>query len=313
MAYTRAIPSYDLYGDQASVTWSNLFNFEWIPQRSGPYQWVIQVHRHEAFLQVLHLTSGRVVVQIDEQQIEAAAPCVLVIPAGHVHGFRFSPDTDGPVVTAPQKGLESLAQAVMPELIDTIRRPQVIALQADMRYVDQLMPLFLALEQECRSQAPGQITAGLAVLMALMVQVHRLGGLGEHGAGAAYRSASRKARQIEKFRALVDRHFRSHRPLSSYAQEIGVTVGQLSRLCREVLGMSSLDVINARLLHEAQRELVYTGLPIKQLAAELGFEDDAYFSRFFRKHTGQTPRDYRARALEAMGGQAGAGALPAGH
>lgn len=312
MAYTRAIPSYDLYGDQASAAWSNLFNFEWIPQRSGPYQWVIQAHRHEAFLQLLHLTSGRVVVQIDEQQIEAAAPCVLVIPAGHVHGFRFAPDTDGPVVTAPQKGLESMAQAVMPELVDTIRRPQVIALQTDMRYVDQLMPLFLALEQECRSQAPGQITAGLAVLMALMVQLHRLGGLGGHGAGAAHRSASRKARQIEKFRALVDRHFRHHRPLSPYAQEIGVTVGQLSRLCREVLGMSSLDVINDRLLHEAQRELVYTGLPIKQIAAELGFEDDAYFSRFFRKHTGQTPSDFRARALAAMGGQANAAALPAG-
>jgi len=79
-----------------------------------------------------------------------------------------------------------------------------------------------------------------------------------------------------------------------------VTAGQLSRRCREALGLSGLDVINARLLHEAQRDLVYTHLPIKQLAAELGFEDDAYFSRFFRKHMGISPTAFRSRALLSM-------------
>jgi len=64
--------------------------------------------------------------------------------------------------------------------------------------------------------------------------------------------------------------------------------------------MSGLDVINARILHEAQRELVYTSLPVKQLAAELGFDDDAYFSRFFRKHTGVSPKVFRANALREM-------------
>ena len=44
--------------------------------------------------------------------------------------------------------------------------------------------------------------------------------------------------------------------------------------------MSTLDVINARVVHEAQRELVYSSLSIKQVAAELGFDDEAYFGRF---------------------------------
>ena len=100
MAYPRVIPNYDLYGDQASPAWSNSFNFEWIPQRSAPYQWFIQPHRHDAFLQLLYLTRGQVQVQIDDVHVEAHAPCLLVIPAGHVHGFRFSHDIDGPVVTA---------------------------------------------------------------------------------------------------------------------------------------------------------------------------------------------------------------------
>lgn len=67
-----------------------------------------------------------------------------------------------------------------------------------------------------------------------------------------------------------------------------------------VLGISSLEVINARLVHEAQRDLVYTSSSIKQLADILGFSDEAYFGRFFRKHTGLSPREFRGRALQAM-------------
>lgn len=300
MAYSRTIPSYALYGDEASPAWSNAFNFEWIPQRSALYQWIIQPHRHEAFLQLLYLTHGQVHVQIDDAHADVQAPCLLLIPAGHVHGFRFSSDIDGPVVTATQKTLESLATASMPELLQTIRKPGVITLQADMRHVEQLMPLFRLLEQESRSQAPGQIAAGMSLLQALLVQVHRLAGHSDASLTQGGMVHSRKARQIERFRALVDRDFRQHHGVQVYASALGVSSGQLSRLCREVLGMSSLDVINARLVHEAQRELVYTSLSIKQLAAELGFEDDAYFSRFFRRHTGLTPRAFRAQALSAL-------------
>lgn len=297
MAYSRSIPNYDLYGDRATSSWSNAFNFEWIPQRSALYQWVIQPHRHDSFIQVLYLTNGEVQLQIDNVIHEASAPCLLVVPAGHVHGFRFSQDIDGPVVTASQKSLESLASVVMPDLMHSIRKPSVIALQDEMRYVPQLMPLFLALEQESKAQAPGQAAAGMSLLLALIVQIHRLSELTDHVSHQTLHSSSRKAQKIEKFRALVDRQFRDQHAVHSYARSLGVTPGQLSRLCRDVLGMSSLDVINARILHEAQRKLVYTALPIKQLAAELGFEDDAYFSRFFKKHTGLTPRAFRTEAL----------------
>lgn len=300
MAHPRVIPNYDLYGDEASQAWSQSFNFEWIPQRSRLYQWVIEPHRHDAFLQLLHLTAGSVAVQVDDAHHTVQAPALLVIPAGHVHGFRFSTDIDGPVVTATQRVLESLAGVVMPELLPVLRRPHVIALHHDQRYVDQLMPIFLALEQEFRNHAPGHLAASTSLLLALMVLVARLAATADGAAPAASLPSSRKARQIEKFRALVDRHFRTEHSVQLYASELGVTPGQLARLCREVLGMPTQEVINARILHEARRDLLYTSLPIKQVAAELGFDDDAYFSRFFRKHTGTSPKAFRAQALRTV-------------
>lgn len=301
MAHARVIPNYDLYGDTSRIEDSGAFNFEWIPQRSALYNWLIHPHRHDAFLQVLYLTQGQVDVQIEQLNQTLHAPCVIVIPAGHVHGLRFSQDTLGPVVTAMQKPLESAAALMMPSLLDTIRTPRLLSLHAEMRYSDQLMPLIQALEQEARIPAAGQVAAATSLLLALLVQVHRISQLSASANPAVHQSLSRKARQIEKFRSLLDKHFRTEHSLQAYADQVGVSVGQLSRLCREVLGQSSLQVLNKRLIQEAQRELIYTSLPIKQLAGELGFEDDAYFSRFFRKHTGMTPKTYRANALQRIG------------
>jgi AraC family transcriptional activator of pobA len=301
MGISRVIPNYVLYGDSSRLEDSGSFNFEWIPQRSTLYNWLIHPHRHDAFIQVLYLTEGHVDVQIDHVQQTLHAPCVMLIPAGHVHGFRFSQDTNGPVVTAMQKALESVAAVMMPALLDTVRTPRLLSLQSEMRYIDQLMPLFLALEQESHTPAEGQVAAGTSLLLALMVQIHRICKLSDTTETQTHYSISRKARQIEKFRSLIDKNFRTEHSLQVYANQVGVTVGQLSRLCREVLGKSSLQVMNDRLIQEAQRELVYTALPIKQLASELGFEDDAYFSRFFRKHMGLTPKAYRARSLDQLG------------
>ena len=304
----RSIPNYALYGDQAQPDWSNSFNFEWIPQRSLLYQWNIQVHRHDAFVQLLYISGGHVDVTINGTRSHAEAPALIVVPAGTAHGFNFSPQVEGPVVTATQKVLESMAALLMPELLSVIRTPRVLSLPADNRHVDSLMPLFLALERESRTHASGQTAAGMSLLTTLLVQVSRIVGTPGEDAVQPPAAGSRKTRQIEQFKALLDQHVLAHWPVQAYADAMGLTAGQLSRVCREVLGMSALDVINARLVHEAQRELVYTGLPIKRLAAELGFEDDAYFSRFFRRHTGLSPKVFRANALQQFQGEPGAAA-----
>ena len=56
------------------------------------------------------------------------------------------------------------------------------------------------------------------------------------------------------------------------------------------------DVVNARIVHEAQRELVYSSLSVKQIADLLGFADEAYFGGFFKKQTGRRPTEFRTMA-----------------
>lgn len=294
----RVIPNYALYGDEVRSSWSNSFYFEKIPTRASAYGWEIQPHVHESFIQILYFRAGAAEATINNARHSIEAPAIAVIPAQTVHSFRYAEDVDGPVVTASQPTLESLASVAMPSLIKMIRTPLIIPVEEATRHVDALMPLFDAIERESRTYAIGQVAVGMSLLTALLVQLGRISSSTQL---MSWTAGSRKASQIDRFQILVDRRFRTRISLNVYANELGMTQGQLSRLCREVLGMTALDVINARVINEAQRDLVYTSNSVKQLASALGFEDEAYFARFFRKQTGLTPKEFRSKALSEMG------------
>ena len=294
---SRRIPNYALYGDNAPAGVSNMFNFEWIPERSPLYGWEIDPHEHQSLIQILMLTEGHGLTLIDDVHWPIRAPALVVAPAGRVHGFDFKPQVNGVVVTAAQKPLEAMAQIVMPELITTLRKPLAINLPEHGRYSDGLMPLFLSIEREWRLTAPGQVAAGLSLITALLVQIARLN---ETLEPATWPANSRKSQQLEKFRDLIDEHMRHRWSVTQYADQLGISAGQLTRLTQESLGKSSNALINERVLVEAQRELIYTNSSIKQIADGLGFEDESYFGRFFRKHAGLSPQAFRLRELERL-------------
>ena len=293
----RSIPNYALYGDNAPAGGSNMFNFEWIPERSPLYGWEIDPHEHQSLIQILMLTEGYGSALIDDVHWSLQAPALVVAPAGRVHGFNFKPQVNGVVVTAAQKPLEAMAQIVMPELLNTLRKPLAINLPAHGRNTDGLMPIFLSIEREWRLTAPGQVAAGLSLITALLIQVARLN---ETLEPSVWPAQSRKALQLEKFRDLIDEHMRHRWSVTQYADQLGISAGQLTRLTQESLGKSSNALINERVMVEAQRELIYTNSSIKQIADGLGFEDESYFGRFFRKHAGLSPLVFKAQELERL-------------
>ena len=100
--------------------------------------------------------------------------------------------------------------------------------------------------------------------------------------------------QFARFLALVEAQFQSHWTLGQYASRLGLSTQRLNRLARAETGHPALEVVHERLTREACRRLIYIAAPAARLAAELGFEDPAYFSRFFKRRTGQSPQSYRA-------------------
>ena len=295
------IPTYGLYGDHTPSGWDITFSFEWIPQRSSIYNWVIPPHMHEAFIQFLFITEGSGSVLLDDKRWQIRAPALIVIPAHYVHGFNWNPDINGIVITTAQRPIESIAQLLYPELRHTLNTPCVLnlSLNHQAEYEAELMPLIQLIEQEARIAEAGQNAFSLSLITALFVKVARLISKGSPTATDGFMDG-RKNDLLQRFRSLINQWFKLHKPLSDYAAELKITSGHLARLCREELGITALQMIHARLIHEAKRDLVYTNSSVRQIADSLGFQDEAYFSRFFKRYTGENPNVYRTQTRQAL-------------
>jgi len=102
---------------------------------------------------------------------------------------------------------------------------------------------------------------------------------------------------VSRFVELVERDAaRSHR-IADYAAELAVTPGHLSVLCTQYIGKRAKAVLDDVLVSRARRMLLYTDESAARIGISLGFEDPSYFTRFFRRQTGQTPKEFRSASI----------------
>jgi AraC family transcriptional activator of pobA len=99
---------------------------------------------------------------------------------------------------------------------------------------------------------------------------------------------------VERFRRLVDQDFALRHRLADYANRLGVSPGHLNALCRTHARSSAGAMIRARIVTEARKLLLYSELTAAGVGEKLGFDDPAYFARFFRRETGAAPARFRA-------------------
>lgn len=275
-----AIPSYALYGEEHSPDQPDFLHIETIAARSTLHDWEIAPHRHAGFVQILLVREGHVQVSFDGAENAQAAPLAVVAPAGTVHGFRFSEGTEGWVLTLPGDFTARAEGSADPLQALLLRGGQFALDPAAAQRADWLASEMLALQEAARAEAPLRRALAEALVRSLVPPGPEPGEAGNHP-------------RLERFRQLVEAHYREHRDLDFYAEALGLTRRSLSRLTADRLGCSPITVLHRRLATEARRLLRYTGASAAQIAAELGFEDPSYFSRFYLRMTGRRPGEER--------------------
>ncbi|WP_221393787.1 AraC family transcriptional regulator [Dyadobacter sp. NIV53] len=96
-----------------------------------------------------------------------------------------------------------------------------------------------------------------------------------------------------EFKRLLNQHITSQKSVIFYASELNVTPNHLNKSVRATLGCSASALIDETLVLEARVLMQQSNLAVSEIAFEIGFDDVSYFGRFFKKHTGFTPTEYR--------------------
>jgi AraC family transcriptional activator of pobA len=96
-----------------------------------------------------------------------------------------------------------------------------------------------------------------------------------------------------KFKALLENNFHKERQPSYYADQMGISPNNFSKICKQHFLKTPSTLIHERVILESKKLIHLSYKSIKEIAAELNFDDENYFSRYFKKHTGITPTAFR--------------------
>lgn len=101
--------------------------------------------------------------------------------------------------------------------------------------------------------------------------------------------------RLAKLQTLIDQHYKKQSSVEFYASKLYITSKRLNEITKDIRGRTVSQMIHRRLILEAKRDLSLSQDSIKIIAYRLGFEDPSYFTRFFKRLTGQTPHHFRRK------------------
>lgn len=243
-------------------------------------------HRHHFFTFIL-VTAGGGIHDIDFKKYALKAGRLFLIAPGQVHAWRELVNVKGYVLLftdsfmALSKGRKLLSswplfrtyQSCFIDLSDTERK---IWLEE-----------FGFMEHELLHPDEFTRDAIFYSISSLLVRASRLkqkGQITEDSFGQGF---------LFTFQELIEKNFIRIKSPKDYADLMNVTPNHLNAQCKKKSGKSAGELIRQRIILEAKRLLAHTKLSASEIAFKLGFDDNSYFGRYFKKYTNKTPEAFR--------------------
>lgn len=301
------VPIYKLYGYGNVWTRPDPLYCETIAAQEKLHNWHVTAHKHTDLFQILFLQSGNATVVLDDQSRALGARAVppptddgplrldighvVLIPQHVVHEFIFQPGAGGYILTLTYALLQPLCERHSLNL-HTLADPALLTMGAQDDYTSRTFD-----QLDLEYHRPHHLQRGPlleALLGSILVWVHRRHAPRRDSAAEPSSGSTHLARYAQ----MIETHFSRQHRVGWYAGRLGVTAAHLNSIAQTLAGKTALQLIHERLLLEARRELIYTTRPVSAIADSLGFADPGYFTRFFKRLAGPSPKDFRRGSLD---------------
>jgi AraC family transcriptional regulator, transcriptional activator of pobA len=253
-------------------------------------------HRHD-FFEVLYLQKGSGYHVIDANKYEIKPPCVFFMSPGQAHKLELSNDIEGFIFifTADfyllnRSNQNSLIEFPFFYTIHQDNPPLLLKDEKDIRFLEDLFRQSIAEISRPRDYFLEMLRSILDLILTTCAARYQVSeNMLNKGKGQIL---------VKRFFHLVEENHQKNLSLSDYSRMIGVTPNHLTQTVKLLTGKTSSQIIRAKQLLEIKRLLVHTNLSVSEIANQLNFEDQSYFTKFFKRETGITPIQYRSDSFK---------------
>jgi len=250
---------------------------------------ILAPHGHDFYLSVL-FTRGSGIHEVDFQTFDIRPGYIFLLSPGQVHHWRVSEDIDGYIIFHKKEFYDLnftyeriehfpfFASSQHAPIIQ-LRKEQATALAVQFRLIiDEYKSKYLMHFQK--------ICSMLNVLYVDLARIYL----------PARRTNKHKEIQLAhmlRLNELIDGNFKDIKSPANYAKNMFMSEKNLNMICKIILNKTVSIVITDRVILEAKRMLIHTNLNVVQISLDLGYMDNSYFTRVFKKTTGETPLEFR--------------------
>lgn len=252
------------------------------------------VHRHANYVQIHFIDRGAIEFQIDDQMYHLIGPALILTPPSVPHSFYSVDDAQGHVLTLHQSLVWQLFKAGLDQQLG-LGLEQALCVDvhnlspSEVPHWRLIVQTLQALAEEWQNDYPAKHLSLQHLVQLLLIQLSRL-----NKQDLPKQDLPNDDLQIfRRFNNLVQDYYQEHWHLNAYVKALGISASRLHQACQRTTSQPPKKIIHERLIQEAKRLLTFTQLSSAEICYQLGFSDPAYFSRFFKRATGQTAQSYR--------------------
>ncbi len=280
-----------LYKEDLSNTNEKYIFTERLETRSKIFQWKIEPHIHPDIYQIVLMETGSLLLQTSDNEHQIESPFLLIIPSAVMHGFEYSENSSGSIT--------SLESSVVNDIItkhtflaSLFTRLEIISLSENSDTQNRILQTIDYIDRELHDFCPQKSSMLNILLQELFIVIFRL--------WESKLDSNKDSKDFNPYRYFIEfqsiiRKMDSKVTVNEIAHKIGITAVHLNRICNQVADKPASILMNEQKIKKAKNYLIYTSYSISEIAYFLNFEYPNYFSKFFKKHTGMSPNEYRQK------------------
>lgn len=240
------------------------------------------------FFEIVWLKNEDALHALKDTDLDAKGDWIYLIPPYRVHQLNKA-GKNGELISFKRDMLEEEDKEFLLDLFKIFNvQGEFSCLRLDEHAAAELSEIFNLLEKEYANHSMTMVKALLKVFLLKLIQVK------EHD----FTSQDIHQKRVYEFLMLLESNYQQVRNTDFYAGKLGISSKRLNQILKEKLDKTGMQLIHDRIILEAKRSIIHSETTIKEIAYELGFSDRPYFSRFFKKQTGQTPEEFQKQAKE---------------